>query len=80
MPRESVHVRNTLGLASSCCCPAYTSAKWNTHAGGLALVGAKYQLVATQNVNAEPVYVPNRVVQQTDEIARIGERILLVAD
>ena len=78
MSFERMNICNTLGLQ---CCRSRTAnpgADSDMNAGRFSLKWTEYQFITAQYINAQPVYVFQGIVEQSDKVAGAGKRIILV--
>lgn len=77
MAREGVHVFDALGNPLRGGGATHALVERNAHARGQALERADDQLVAVEEVEADPVQVRQGVVDQRRQVGRIGDAVAL---
>ena len=75
--REGVDVGDALGLPRARRRAAHALVQRDAHAGGLALERADHQLGAVEEIEADPVELRQRVVDQRGKIGRVGDAVAL---
>ncbi len=80
MPRERVHIRDNLGSAGGGGDPADTFAERDTDACRFSLEGTDDELVAIEEIEADPVHLRQRVKHQGGQIGGIGDTVGFAGD
>ena len=74
---ERVHVGDPLRLARARGRAAHALVERDAHAGGQALEGADHQFGAVEEIEADPVQLRQRVVDQRREVGGVGDAVAL---
>ena len=77
---KRVHVRHDERLAPRPCRPTHAFAEPDAHARGFALERPEHELVTADEVEAAPIELRQRRVDQRREVRGVGDRIALAVD